>query len=331
MYDLFIGCDVSKNVIDVAYYLEKPIHIGQFPNDVDGFVLMKTRLVELTGVDPLGWFVCFENTGLYSKALSEYLASCQIIFREENPLQVKKSLGMQRGKSDKADAKFLSLYAYEKRDSLEPSSLCNPLIKMLKRLLSRRNLLVKHKKALSVSVSETRRFDCPETAELFAAHNDEILKVLVRQISDIERKIKELYTENEALKKNDKLAQSVIGIGPVISAYFIAAIENFTRFISARKFSSYIGVAPFLHDQSGVKTGRNKVSHMANKKIKSLLGMAVRSAILHDPQLREYFLRKVAEGKTEALVMNNVKNKLVQRVFTTIKRGTPYVKLMAYT
>ena len=165
---------------------------------------------------------------------------------------------MKRGKSDKTDAKFLSLYAYEKRDSLEPSNLCNPLIKRLKRLLSRRNLLIKHKRALSVSVSETKRFDSPETAELFAEHNDELLEVLVRQLAEIERKIKELYKENEALKENDKLAQSVIGIGPIISAYFIAATENFTRFISARKFSSYIGVAPFLHNQSGIKKGRHK-------------------------------------------------------------------------
>lgn len=128
MYNLFIGCDISKNVIDVAYYLGKPTHIGQFPNDVDGFRLMESSLKELTGVDPSDWFVCFENTGLYSDALSEYLTSRQIIYRQENALQVKKSLGMKRGKSDKTDAKFLSLNAYEKRDILEPSNLCNPLI-----------------------------------------------------------------------------------------------------------------------------------------------------------------------------------------------------------
>ena len=90
MYDLFIGCDISKNVIDVAYYLEKSTHIGQFPNDVDGFRQMESRLKELTGVDPSGWFVCFENTGLYSEALSEYLTSRQIV------LQARKCIASQK-------------------------------------------------------------------------------------------------------------------------------------------------------------------------------------------------------------------------------------------
>ncbi len=69
---------------------------------------------------------------------------------------------------------------------------------------------------------------------------------------------------------------------------------------------------------------------MANKKLKSLLGMCVRTAIQFDSQIKQYYLRKVAEGKPRQLVMNNVKNKLIQRVFATIKRQTPYVPLMTY-
>jgi hypothetical protein len=40
---------------------------------------------------------------------------------------------------------------------------------------------------------------------------------------------------------------------------------------------------------------RTKVSHYAQKKLKSLLKMAALSAKKHDPELKQYFDRKVAE------------------------------------
>ena len=54
---------------------------------------------------------------------------------------------------------------------------------------------------------------------------------------------------------------------------------------------------------------------MANKKVKSLLHMGAMSAIQHCTQLKAYYERKVKEGTNKMLVLNNVRNKLVQRVF----------------
>lgn len=43
--------------------------------------------------------------------------------------------------------------------------------------------------------------------------------------------------------------------------------------------------------------------------------------------LKAYYAKKLKEGKCKFLVQNNVKNKLVQRIFAVVKRGTPYVEL----
>jgi len=52
-----------------------------------------------------------------------------------------------------------------------------------------------------------------------------------------------------------------------------------------------------------------------------------RSAIINDPELRLYYERKKGEGKEHGTIMNAVKFKLITRVFATVKRGTPYVRL----
>jgi len=41
----------------------------------------------------------------------------------------------------------------------------------------------------------------------------------------------------------------------------------------------------------------------------------------------QYYERKIAEGKPEGIVFNNIKNKLIHRVFAVIKRQTPFVPL----
>ena len=64
--------------------------------------------------------------------------------------------------------------------------------------------------------------------------------------------------------------------------------------------------------------------------MKALLSIAVFAAITHDPDLKTYYKRKVAEGKPKGVVRNAVKNKMIQRVFSVVNRKSPYVKLMQY-
>jgi len=74
-----------------------------------------------------------------------------------------------------------------------------------------------------------------------------------------------------------------------------------------------------------------KVSPLGHKKLKALLTNGVMSAIQYDKELKAYYERKIAEGKLKYKVLNAVKNKLISRVFATVKRGTPYVELFNYT
>ena len=65
--------------------------------------------------------------------------------------------------------------------------------------------------------------------------------------------------------------------------------------------------------------------HMADKKIKSLLQMCALSAIKYDAQIKEYYEKKKDEGKHSMLVLNNVRCKIISRVFSVINRQTPYI------
>ena len=64
--------------------------------------------------------------------------------------------------------------------------------------------------------------------------------------------------------------------------------------------------------------------------IKKLLHLAAMAAIRSDKELKEYYLRKVAEGKNKMSVLNAVRNKLVHRIMSVITRKQPYLSREDY-
>jgi hypothetical protein len=54
--------------------------------------------------------------------------------------------------------------------------------------------------------------------------------------------------------------------------------------------------------------------------------MAAMSAIRLDNDLRVYYLGKVSEEKNKMLVLNNIRNKIVHRIFAVVNSGESYQK-----
>lgn len=332
MLQLFVGCDMSKHFFDVAYRDQTGnyIYLGQFINELEGFKELLKKLKSTSKIPRSNWFICFENTGSYSKALFKFLCEKSIPRREEVAAQISKSLGIKRGKNDKVDAKDICKYLYQRRDSIAPNVLDDKQISQLKKLLSYRDQLVKSKAALGVCLKDLNpNFEDEFVCELLD-FNKPIIEDLKSSIKKVENKIAQIIASDQELKETHKLVTSVVGIGVLTSAYIIAYSDNFKAFTDPRKFACYAGIAPF-ENSSGLFKGKNKVSNMANKKIKSILSQCAMSAVLHDPQISVYYNRKKDQNKHFGIVMNNIKNKLVQRVFAVVKRKSPYVKLQAYT
>lgn len=331
MYSFFVGIDISKDFFDVAIKENQEVkYLSNFPNNEKGFKKLLNQLKEIAKCLEKKWFICFENTGPYSKPLLEFLLKKNISCREENSFLISRSKGFKRGKDDKIDAKSICMYAFRHRDSIKPSKLDDPAIQKLKTLLSRRALLVKQRASLKASVKEQKRALDKNLFKILKKQNLELIAGLTKQIKHLEALIEETINADPQMKKNRDLIKSVKGIGVLISAVIIAITHNFQKFINARQFACYSGIAPFPNRSGTSWKGKTKVSHIANKYIKSLLSNAARSAIVHDKELKRYYERKRAEGKEYGTVINAVKNKLVHRVFAVFNRQTPYVNMMSY-
>ena len=139
----------------------------------------------------------------------------------------------------------------------------------------------------------------------------------------VDKKIKELIDNDPQLKELFYIVDSVKGIGPVIATEVLITTNEFKDITDPKKYACYSGFAPFEHS-SGKYKGKSKVSNKANKKVKALFHNGAMSAIQHCKELKEYYQRKVSEGKNEMLVINNVCNKLVHRIFACVSRREKY-------
>ena len=233
-------------------------------------------------------------------------------------------MGIARGKNDKQDAKRIAEYAYEKREKIKLYQMPSDTLLKLKRLLSYRERLVKERAAFKGRLKEYSSFlDQEENAVLFASHG-KMLAHFNEEIKKVEKELYRLIKEDEKLAQQFKLINSIKGVGPQTALVMIVLTNGFTSFEQWRKFASYAGTAPFSNE-SGTFKGKTKISHLANKRIKTLLSCCATSAIQFNPEMRMYYQKRVAEGKNEMSTLNIVRNKLLARIFAVVQRQSPYV------
>jgi transposase len=143
--------------------------------------------------------------------------------------------------------------------------------------------------------------------------------------SAIEKRMQELISSDEELKTIFALATSVKGVGQVLATELLICTHKFTRMTNVKQLACYCGVAPFTHTSGTSIRGKTRTSHFANMSLKRTLHLAAMSSTQYVPDLRRYYERKVAEGKSKMCVINAMRNKLLHRILAVVKWGTPYM------
>lgn len=322
-FDYRIGVDVSKLTLDL-HSAEHQQHL-KITNNSEGLKLFLKWLKDLQ-IPLNNVLVVMEYTGGCEYRLIQFCEAKGISYSRIPGLAIKKSMGIVRGKNDKVDAFRIAQYADEKQKSLQPSKPFNQSIVKLKELLGLRKRLVRESAGYKATVKGRK--------DMYDSSNKDIhIKILNQKINqnqkwiaEIENEINNLILSEHALTINYTLLLSVRGIGKINAAMTIAYTENFTAFSNARSYAVYVGVVPFEYSSGTSINGRKRVSQIANKELKQELNQAAKSAIQWDEETKIYAQRLI-EKKHYRIILNNVKFKLITRMFSVVKKGELYVDI----
>ena len=191
-------------------------------------------------------------------------------------------------------------------------------------LLSERRFRVNHKRQLATKNKELKVLRDKKLAKQIKKDNDRLIKEIILQIKRLEKQIKELIKNDEALNKLQKQLKSVPGVGDILCWNLMVKTNEFKSIQDPRKLACYSGVAPFKNTSGTSIFGKSRVSNLADKSLKKLLHLGALSAIRLNNDLAVYYHRKVEEGKNKMSVLNAVRNKIIHIVFAIIKNQTLY-------
>lgn len=303
----FVGIDVSKRALDVAWTTE-PTATWRTTNDEVGWGALIAQLQVL----PVALIV-LEATGGYESGVATAVALVGLPVAIMNPRQVR-DFAKARGilaKTDAIDAHVLADFAARMQPA--PRPLADALQADLAALVARRRQLV------DMLTAERNRAQQARPA---------VQKNLRAHITWLEKRVKDLDGETTTRLRNsplwrgrDALLQSTPGVGPRTSARLIASLPELGR-LTGREIAKLVGVAP-LNDDSGTRTGVRRIWG-GRAPVRQAVYMATVVAVRHNPVIRAFYLRLRSAGKPAKVALIAAMHKLLTILNAMLKQQTPW-------
>lgn len=327
-FTYFIGIDVSKQTFNAAILrlnCQEILAEKQFANKASGFKAFQSWLIKHLGKSSLSQLViCMEHTGLYDLELSLFFHRHKLSYSHRNAVEIKQSLGIQRGKTDRIDARRIAHYIRKERDDLNCSTPPPTSLLQLHRLFSARELMVRHNRSFKQHIKSLDAVKGDPVVKKLQREQRTISRQYQKRILQLEVEMKTLIRNNKAISTNYQLLLSVPGIGPINAIHLLITTKNFTAFATWRQYAAYAGTAPFEYRSGTSIKGRAKVNHFANKKAKTLLTTAATNAKRYSFEFKSFYEKKLQEGKPKFWIINAIRNKVISRAFAVIDRQTDY-------
>lgn len=321
VYTHFLGIDVSKLTLDFCLIDSegKIIEQSQIPNSLDSWSKIQTLLTK-HGLSVEAVLICGEHTGMYTYHLMSWSAQGAQVWVESGKA-IKHSQGISRGKNDAKDATRIALYAQR---FVKKAQLWQPLsetIETLRYLRALRERLLRAFNAIAVPMKEQKNFMKDNHFQMLEKLTDPATEAIKEQIKTIEQKIMQTIENDDNLKNQLALLDSIPGIGATTAIGLIIKTQGFTAFKNGRQLACHAGIAPFDYRSGSSIKAKMEVSFHADKDLKAMLHLCAMAAVRTKGIIQDYYKRKILEGKSKMSALNAVRNKIVLIAFAVIKNN----------
>ena len=329
MNKIYVGIDISKEKCNLCY--RRGLEIVREEECLNEIKALKKAIkAALKAVETMEEevLICAEYTGRYIYPLTVTCQELDLFLWLDDPTRIKNSMGLTRGKNDAIDAARIAEYAFRYSDKAVRYSIPDAALVSMKNLLSDREFLLIDKKRYQAQLSDQKRYMDPIDFKHKSTRWKKVIRSIEEQIASIDAEIDALIAADPVLARQKELLVSIDGIGNRIAINMIAITGGFTRFQNARQFCSFAGLTPYRYDSGTSVRSKAKISKRSNQTMKALLHLSAVTVAtrMKEGEYRDYYERKLKEGKHVMCVMNVLRAKLVHRMFSVIKRDTEYTK-----
>lgn len=313
-FNNFVGIDVAKQ--DFYACFDGQSESCKFNNTSIG-INSFLRQLNKNNFQRQNTIIGLESTGSYHLRLCLQCSDKGFHVRIINPLIVKKQnqTNLRRVKNDRQDA---SLIRYCLTTGVGYAFVETPDTLLLKSVVRQRNslanLLLKNKRQQAdVQYKE----DCLKIK--FNPVYQEIGAILSQKIKELNKQLKTFR------KTEQKLLQTIPGVGPITAISFISEINDIKRFQQSKQLTAYIGLDSRVHQSGTSVRGKGYISKRGNKILRTRLYNAASVAVLHPNLFQSFFQKKRSEGKPYKVALVAAMHKMVHVIHSVWTNNQPFV------
>ena len=299
-----IGIDVSKHFFDLA--VSSKSGATRFDYSPAG-LRSAARAIAAAGPE----LIAMEASGGYERRLAAFLREISLPVAVVNPRRIRdfaRAAGCL-AKNDRIDAEIVAHYAAVLQPAPQPAAA--PQAVQLKALNARRRQLIEMRTA------EKNRMEHADD-RLTARSIKAVLKVLERQIAEVDEAMKRTLESDEGLREKAARLKSVPGIGEASAQALLTELPELGC-CNRRQVASLLGLAPICRD-SGTFRGK-RMTGGGRRELRTQLYMPTLVAIQHNPVIRDFYQRLVAAGKPRMAAVVASMRKLIVILNTMIKNN----------
>jgi transposase len=288
-----VGIDVGKAQLDISIH-ETGVH-WQADNNAAGIrgLITQLRRYKLARV-------VVEATGGYERLLVESCFERGVPVVVVQPMQIRqyaKARGLL-AKTDKLDAAIIANFAATIQP--RPRELPSENVRYFKDLLARKRQLN------DMRTQELNRLH--KAQPHIARSHRATIKLLEKEIAWVNQKLANELSEISEWQATYDLISTVPGIGDGVAFTLLGELPELGA-LTNRQIAALCGLAPYNRD-SGTLRGKRRIRG-GRAPIRTVLYMAMLSAIQHNPVMRGFYQHLVAQGKHKKVAITACMRKMI--------------------
>ena len=313
-----IGFDVSKDTLDCCLLKSSAKtddalpHIKQ-ENGIKGFEQIR-QWIKQHKIRKVA--IVMEATGIYYEAAANYFAQYYTVY-VVNPLKIKKHAEkvFSRTKTDKADAALIADYGKRFLDVLipyrQPEKVEYRLGKLNGLCVQLRAEISRHKNQIHAS-----------SDDFIIQIHQTVIEELTKQLASAHQEIQTISQENERINQHCQRLQTIPCINQQTALLILQNLLG-KDFKTVNKFTAYAGLSPEIKQSGSSVKGKERLTRLGNKRLKSALFMPALSA-MRSNYFKPFVTRLRSNGKPSKVIVVALMRKLLKIAYYIYKTEKPF-------
>jgi transposase len=315
--DYVLGCDVSKQTVDVAL-VDSQGAVQWADKVLNDPSTLAIYFLTMQGVYPTAKLkVVVEATGIYHYPAIEAATLSEIGCIVYNPILTKQQIksSVRGAKTDKTDAIHIARIGLRGDGRLytpEPYFATKHYARSAQKLSGLSNSCKRYHAHITGLLGDELSL---QTKELMAGIQDTIITAKRQLVKDM------------AASANGKIftrLQTIPGIGPYVAASLIGEIQTIERFKTAKALTAYAGLDPKIFQSGHTLNSTGRITKRGSTYLRRSIFIAASVARQHDPNLKAFYEKKRNEGKSYKVANVATARKLLTVVRAVWLHGKDY-------